>query len=377
MRSNFCHYLWQSPEVARNYTTAVSLHSHTLHSQENLRFVPTVAHRVPFLSYFLRKHEARYREYYGADLDFDRGWWTPPLSPREAWKTETRQIENVLRLAPLVALTDHDDIEAPMHLQVLPETRGVPVGLEWTVPYGDSYFHLGIHNLPARHAHQLLDELSTYTQCPSEPLLADLLDGLHSNPEILVVFNHPLWDEPCLGAAYHRSLVDRFLRRHRRWIHAIEVNGLRCWRENTGAMQLAAEYQMPLISGGDRHGCEPNGILNLTRAATFAEFSAEVRRGRSHILFMNQCAEPIRLRIMQGLLDVVREYNDLPEGRRRWTDRVFFRCEDGVVRRLSDVWTGDGPEVLRWFMILLRLLESGPVRGALRVALAERQEGIT
>jgi hypothetical protein len=377
MNSTSCHYLWRSPEVIRNHTAAVSLHSHTQNSRENLSFIPRIVHKLPLLSGSLRRHEARYREYYGKDLDFKRGWWTPPLSPREAWKLEKDQIESQLGLTAFVSLTDHDDIEAPMHLQILPETRDVPVGFEWTVPYADSYFHLGIHNLPPKRAHELLEALSGYSDHPSQPLLADLLAGLHAIPELLVVFNHPLWDESGLGAAYHRSLVDRFLGKYRRWIHAIELNGLRSWRENNAVMQLASEYNMPLISGGDRHGCEPNGILNLTRAACFSEFTAEVRRGLSQILFLHQCSEPIRLRIMQGVLDVVRDYNDLPEGRRRWTDRVFYHCEDGIVRPLSELWVGDGPEIVRWFMVLVRLLESGPVRGALRAALAERQEGTT
>ena len=192
---------------------------------------------------------------------------------------------------------------------------------------------------------------------------------------MLVILNHPLWDEPGLGVANHRNLLIRFLTAHRQWIHAVEVNGLRSWEENFGAVRLAAEWSIPLISGGDRHGCEPNAIVNLTRAASFAEFVSEVRCDRrSEVLFLSQCREPLGLRLMQGVLDVVRDYTDLPEGRRRWTDRVFFRTEDGSVRPLSAVWKGDGPGIVKLFMTSVRLLESSRVKSAIRLALPNKQE---
>ncbi len=95
-----------------------------------------------------------------------------------------------------------------------------------------------------------------------------------------MVLNHPLWDEADIGAHQHRQTLAALLANHGRWIHAIELNGLRSWDENTEAMELARAWQLPAISGGDRHGLEPNANLNLTHAATFAEFVAEIRRER-------------------------------------------------------------------------------------------------
>lgn len=43
-------------------------------------------------------------------------WWTPPLEPRQALDVEARQIEDRLGLAPIVALSDHDSLDAPMQL---------------------------------------------------------------------------------------------------------------------------------------------------------------------------------------------------------------------------------------------------------------------
>lgn len=65
-----------------------------------------------------------------------------------------------------------------------------------------------------------------------------------------------------------------------------EINGLRPWRENRAVIAFAEAAAKPVISGGDRHGLEPNANLNLTNAANFAEFADEVRTGWSDILIM-------------------------------------------------------------------------------------------
>jgi hypothetical protein len=36
-------------------------------------------------------------------------------------------------------------------------------------------------------------------------------------------------------------------------------------------------WDQTIISGGDRHGCEPSAVLNLTNAKTFSEFIDEIR----------------------------------------------------------------------------------------------------
>ena len=62
----------------------------------------------------------------------------------------------------MVSLTDHDDIEAPSTLHVLPEMGDVPISLEWSAPYGPSFFHIGVHNLPARWAHGVVHRLLVF-----------------------------------------------------------------------------------------------------------------------------------------------------------------------------------------------------------------------
>src|SRR5260370_16914156 len=97
----------------------------------------------------MRWAERRWRRLTGINADYARSYWTPPLTPSLAFDLERRQIEEKLQIAGLVSLTDHDDIQAPMLLRTVAASRHIPVSVEWTVPFGATAFHLGIHNLPS------------------------------------------------------------------------------------------------------------------------------------------------------------------------------------------------------------------------------------
>ena len=125
------------------------------------------------------------------------------------------------------------------------------------------------------------------------------------------------------------------------YFHALELNGLRPWSENRKVAWLARESGHPPISGGDRHGCDGNSIVNLTNAATFAEFVGEVRRDRhSTVLFLPQHPEPLRYRVVQAMWDIMRTYPGHLKDRQIWNDRVFYRDDAGVARPVSSCWSG-------------------------------------
>ena len=98
--------------------------------------------------------------------------------------------------------------------------------------------------------------------------MQEMLAEFHADPGCLVVLNHPFWDQPTIGADRHDEHLMRFMAAYRGWIHAVEINGLRGRRENQRAVDLSERYAIPLISGGDRHGREPNAALNLTPCLT-------------------------------------------------------------------------------------------------------------
>lgn len=320
---------WESRQASNAYRTGVSLHSHTLYSRENLSFLGNCFKRAPLLS-GLRDWDQK--PYF---------WWTPPLTPRQAWELETRQLEEKLGVQALVSITDHDSIEAGLRLGVLEQTRDVPVSVEWTAPYGHTFFHIGVHNIPRDDVRRLFADMQEYRRSPVPGRVRELLSELASYPDVLIVLNHPMWDEAGIGPVHYKKVLLQFLAEHRDWIHALEWNGFRSWSENALTEQLCAELDFPLISGGDRHGREPNALVNLTNAATFPEFVDEVRRDRlSQVLMMPQLRRNRSLRIAQVVRDVFRDEPEHDLGWIRWADRVFYLDRKGSTRRLSAIWGG-------------------------------------
>ncbi len=367
--------LWKEPDAARSFRTGVSLHSHTNHSRESLRFILQYARKNKALDWALHLRSKRCAKISGVMPDMQRGYWTPPLPARGAFDLERNQIE-ALNLAALVSITDHDNVDAPLLLRVVPETKEVPVSTEWTLPYGPATFHLGVHNLPASRAVQMLAELAAYTKDPQPHRAKDLLAQLHADPEVLVVLNHPLWDLTGIGGERHRQELGSFLQRNGEFIHALELSGVRTWPENKEVAEIAAGWNQLVISGGDRHGCEPNAILNLTQAGSFPEFVQQIRREReSHVLFMPQYAEPMALRVIQTLLDVIRFDPEAATGAQRWDDRVFHPDSDGQERPTSSLWEKP-PIFIEAIFAAFRLFEVGAVRHMFRLALSQGQQEI-
>jgi hypothetical protein len=367
-------FFWRDAEVPVAFRTGVSLHSHSMYSEESLGMVPRYTAKIPYLGDAIRRQEKEYWRAKGLTFKFKDAFWTPPLAPRQAYRLEEKQIQRKFQLPALVSLTDHDDIRAGATLRVLDRFAQVPVSTEWTIPFGGTFFHLGVHNLPPGDAAAVAAELAVYSAQPDERKLAGLLQTLNSMPDVLLILNHPLWDENGIGYPNHRDILERLLARHRASFHGLELNGLRSWEENRQVIALGRDANLPMLSGGDRHGREANAILNLSRATTFADFVNEVRRqGCSRVVFMPQYQEPLRLRILQTIVDVVRDYPENLEGRKAWGDRVYYRDPDtGTTVPLASVWTDGGPRIVKHFIAAMRLLEWRGVRRALRLALNER-----
>jgi hypothetical protein len=225
--------------AVRRFRSAVSLHSHTLQSRETLSFIGRLAKRVGPIRAALVSGEAKYESIHGSPLDLSRAWWTPPAAPHEAWTLEKDHIERRFGLHALVSLTDHNDIEAPLGLRVLDECRDLPISVEWTVPYGPTFFHLGVHNLAPGSARERMCELACFTKRDGTADVAPLLESLSWAKDGLIVFNHPCWDESGIGREQHLKLAEEFARKHLHFIHALELNGLRPWTENREVFRLA------------------------------------------------------------------------------------------------------------------------------------------
>ena len=142
--------VWRDTAAAATYRTGVSLHSHTSMSEETLTFVHKFLALLPGLRAVFAHYDRKSKNN-GFQLDFVRGNWRPPLVPIMGYELEANQIHRV-GLQPLVSITDHDTIAAPQLLRNVAAARGIPVSLEWTVPFGATELHFGVHNLPSADA---------------------------------------------------------------------------------------------------------------------------------------------------------------------------------------------------------------------------------
>jgi hypothetical protein len=370
MASQTVSYLWRDQKAQQGFHTGVSLHSHTNQSRETLDFLASLGSKYAAIRPLLARLERRAQEHYGIRVNYATSYWTPPMTPKLAFDLESGQIEN-LDLHSMVSITDHDNIDAPMLLRTVPSARRIPVSVEWSVPYGGVQdFHLGVHNLTSSRAKQWMHTLAAFTGNPSESRLKEILIALHDEPDVLVVFNHPMWDLFLAGEEKHRFLVNEFLQKYGAFLHALELNGLRNWEENRAVRCLAQKWNMLLISGGDRHGVEPNANINLTNAASFTEFVHEIRRERrSNVLFMPQYAQPWKHRLLQSTLDAIRDYPDFPQGSRTWDERAYHADANGVMRPLSEIWPKSRPPFsIHWAIKSVQILGNGLVSGGLRIA---------
>jgi hypothetical protein len=367
MKATCIHFEWSPGFSVGSFRTGVSLHSHTLHSQESLDLLYRAAKHSWILRALLGHAERRYQAFHGTPLNLARGWWTPPLAPLDAYTVEFDQIK-ALGLSPLVSLTDHDNIEAPTSLQAIDATRTVPISIEWTVPIRNTFFHLGVHNLPPLRARSIVNAMQEFTGKPNAAVLREILAGLHANPGTLVVLNHPMWDEKGVGAGAHRAALLDLLGQCGEHIHAVELNGLRPWNENRQAILLGETWSKPIVSGGDRHASEPNTTLNLTNTTHFGEFVTQIRSGHSEILVGARYREAHVARIVQNVIDVLSTYENHGLGWREWPDRVFYTLDDGKVKSLSQIWGSRPPVPIAAFTCCMRLAGRAPLRQALRTA---------
>jgi hypothetical protein len=359
---------WKEPLAPASYTTGVSLHSHTSFSEESLSFVHAMCAWIPGFKQVLDYYGRRCRENYGMELDLERANWRPPLQPRMAYDLEARQIQR-LWLTPLVSITDHDNMAAPALLRTLPSSRHIPMSTEWSAPFGDTVFHLGIHNLPSRTAAAWMTRFAEYTReaeatraangdvAACDRRLLGMLRELHEMAQVLVVFNHPIWDLHQVGEPAHMREVRRFIAEARSTVHAIELNGLRHAQENKEASRLARETGHLTISGGDRHGLEPNANVNLTTAKSFTEFVEEVRVDRrSHVHFMEQYRTRWEQRILASTLNAVTDFPQFLPGWQRWDERAFHPDPKGEMRSFRELWgTGEAPKLLRAAIGVVRM----------------------
>jgi hypothetical protein len=371
------HILREPGNLAEKAKTGVSLHCHTQHSKEMLDFVPHYAEKFPIIATVWRKERDKYEAKEGRKVDFTDAYWSPPLTATGVFEIERQQIHNA-GLEAIVSLTDHDSIDANIEVNDKNADARAPISLEWTVPFDYGFFHVGVHNLPGNRAVEITKTLLNFTfveENHTDAHLTEMFAMLGELPGVLVILNHPLWDIEIVGKERHEALLKEFVKRHGRWIHAFEINGFRSWSENKAVIEMAEALGIPIATGGDRHGCKPNTVINLTNADTFEGFVNEIRvEKRSEVMLMPEYEHPLHSRQLQSFSEILSHYPDFVEGRQKWFERVFFDTGDGNgVRSLaSHGWKLGGPKWLRAAIWTLGFLGSPKMRPVFRVARKRR-----
>ncbi|MEP6900881.1 MAG: hypothetical protein ABJA66_03965 [Actinomycetota bacterium] len=373
LKQTHIHILHKPTNLGKQAKTGVSLHCHTLHSKEMLDFIPYYAAKIPVVSYFWEKECRRYFDREGKLPNFSNGYWSPPLTGDQVFQSEKAQL-NKAGLEAVISITDHDCIEANLELNEQISNTQAPISMEWTVPFKDAFFHVGIHNLPPAKASEIKNQLLEYTfncEFQNSEKLHEIFSMLNEMAEVLVVLNHPVWDIEMIGTERHLIFLKKFIAEHGKWIHAFEINGFRSWSENKAVIEMAETLGFPLISGGDRHCCHQNTMINLTNSKTFAEFVEEIRIDKySEVVLMPDYRQPLAFRQISSIAQILKNYPEFPAGRQRWFDRVHIDAEDNSgLRPLSYHWKGGGPQWLRWAMWTLGILSHKSFRTAFRLSM--------
>lgn len=362
-----------SAQSLRDFRSGVSIHAHTHFSRENLSFLPAYIDKLPGVRKMVGGVSERYHQRTGQPLDFGKAYWTPPLPPAAVVASETRQIEDRYGLQALVSLTDHDSFTAPLSLG--PDAI---LSTEWTVHFEGTYVHLGVHNLDRSSADELIPVFAEITELPSNERALELLSHLQGASDTLVVLNHPLWDVEGTTDKAHSSMMNRFLAEFSQVIDAVEINGFRPWSENRKVLALGEDWGLPVVAGGDRHGAQPNTVLNLTSATTFAEFANEVRHARrSAVVLTPAYNEPLFTKQFGIAGDALGFYPDHTPDRQGWAGRVYFEETPGEPQSIATIMKGRQPAWLAGVTAIARSFGNGPIHHCLAAVLPREKLELT
>ena len=240
MPNSSISYLWRDQKAPRGFRTGVSLHSHTNQSQETLDFLANFGNQYPLtrplMSRLERRSEADSRDAHqlcgqllDAADDPQAGLRSGKQPDREA-----RPGADGLHHRP----RQYQGAHAAAHgSQRAPAFRSRWSGARPTAACSRSTS--AFTTCPAPGDRVDGRPSTDFTANPSDARLTEILAALDKEPNVLVVFNHPMWDLYMIGKEKHEFLVNEFLQKNGAFLHALELNGLRHWDENRAVRRLA------------------------------------------------------------------------------------------------------------------------------------------
>jgi hypothetical protein len=265
----------ECPHPEREFGYAVSLHNHSCHSVEKLAALNQVVKLA-----FMRPLSGVLQSSFGlggvADLNYADITFNPPYTPEDVYQIESAAAARWSFNGVHLTITDHDEFAGSRALlRSRPDLNGrIAIGEEVSVWYQGHLFHLGVSGIPESE----IDETHNRVQSAARAGRHDELFETLASSGCLVVLNHPLvfW-----GLGPETIPLTDLLTRYGWAIHAFEVNGMRRREENDRVLELARHWRKPVVGGGDSHLLVASSIISLSQAASFTDFMAEVKEGRS------------------------------------------------------------------------------------------------
>jgi predicted metal-dependent phosphoesterase TrpH len=204
------------------------------------------------------------------------------------------------------AITDHDEYAGSLALRrSRTDLDGrAAIGEEVSMWYRGHLFHLGVSGLPENG----IEETHRRIQSAARGGRHDELFETLAASGCLVVLNHPLvfW-----GPGPGKIPIPDLLTRYGWAIHALEVNGMRRREENDDVLELARQWRKPVVGGGDSHLLVAGSVICVSRAASFQEFIAEVKDGRSVPLVKSEYFAPLRWKLFLRVLFFMSRYRQI------------------------------------------------------------------
>jgi len=300
------NYAWRRcdrPE--RQYRYAVSLHNHSCHSVENLAALNDVV-----MLGFMRPLKGTLQRAFGLErlssVNYAEMVYNPPLTPEDVYGMEAAAVEPLGFDGVHLAITDHDQYAGGVALRARrPDLDGrVAIAEEVSLPFQGHLFHLGVLGLPERD----IEETHSRIQSAARGQRHDELFETLAATGCLVILNHPLvpWGSNGGGIPV-TQLLDRY-----GWaIHALEFNGMRRREENDRVLEMARHWRKPLIAGGDSHLLLASSSICVSQAASFADFIAEVKDGRSVPLIKSDYSAPLGWKLFLRVLYFMAHYRQI------------------------------------------------------------------
>jgi hypothetical protein len=301
------NYAYRScPHPGQEFGFAISPHNHSEYSIENLASINEVV-KLWFMRPFRRILQSAFGLASIPDLNYADIYYRPPFTVEEVLRLESANVDALGFDGVHLGITDHDEVAGSVELMRKNPANAHrnALGEELSFRFDDYLFHLGLVGLPESGIAELHASLQAAARAGRSD---DLFEMLRAS-ECLVVLNHPLvpW-----GKDPQRKIPAQELLHKYGWaIHALEYNGMRSREENDRVLELAKHVHKPVVGGGDSHLLLASSVLSVSQAASFSDFTAEVKEGRAVPLITPMYFAPLNWKLFLRVLYFIAHYRKI------------------------------------------------------------------